>query len=258
MRVLSDLRTALTLLTLVPARGEAAVRPSPACAAWFPLIGMAFGAIGAATGLALTRLGSQSGGALALVFAAVTVALWAFLGRLLHWDGLADTADALWGGHTPQRRLEIMADSATGAFGATAIALVALLQVTALAVLFAQPAALWPVVVAVPLLGRTAALFAAWLGTPARPGGLGALVIGRPPAYAVVIALLTLTAAGMLLAFTIGPVWLLWYGAGLVVAAAVPHLLAGRVGGVTGDIMGASVLIAETIILLVAAIGGSM
>jgi adenosylcobinamide-GDP ribazoletransferase len=258
MRVLSDLRIAITLLTLVPARGEAAVRPSPACVAWFPLIGMAFGAIGAAAGLALTRLGPHFAGALALVFAAVTVSLWALLGRLLHWDGLADTADALWGGHTPQRRLEIMADSATGAFGATAIALVAVLQVTALAVLFARPVPLWPVVVAVPLLGRTAALFAAWLGKPARPGGLGALVIGRPPAFAVAIAVLTFTAAGILLALTVAPVWLLWYGAGLVVAAAVPHLFAGRVGGVTGDIMGASVLVTETVVLLVAAIGGSV
>ena len=258
MRVLSDLRTAITLLTLFPARGEAAVRPSSACVAWFPLIGAVFGTIGAAVGLALTRLGPQSSDALALVAAALTVALWAFLGRLLHWDGLADTADALWGAHTPQRRLEIMADSATGAFGATAIALVAFLQVTALAVLFAQPAALWPVAVVVPLLGRTAALFAAWLGTPARPGGLGALVIGRPPAYAVVIALLTVTAGGTLIGFSIAPVWLLWYGAGLFVAAAAPHLLAGRVGGVTGDIMGASVLVTETVVLLVAAIVGSM
>ncbi len=59
---------------------------------------------------------------------------------MLHWDGLADYADGLWGGSTPEARLAIMADSHTGAFGATAVAIVALVETASVAsILSGQP-----------------------------------------------------------------------------------------------------------------------
>ena len=186
------------------------------------------------------------------VLAATTVAAWALLTRLLHWDGLADVADAYWGGATKERRLEIMADSSTGAFGASAIALVALTQVAAISILLAN-IGMGVAIVAVPVFGRLAASFGSWLGKPARPGGLGAQVMGRPRLSGLLIAALALTtvAVPMVRQHDLnGAIWLL---VAFFTAAAVPHLLAKRFGGVTGDVLGASVLLTETLTLALAA-----
>ena len=178
----------------------------------------------------------------------MVVTLWAILTRMLHFDGLADVADGFWGAHDPARRLEIMADSHTGAFGATAIALTAIVEVAAIGAVIAVPHEA-PLLL-VPALARFSATAGCWLGTPARPGGLGRSVMARPTLLGAMpaVAVLAAVAAAMWLGY--GVTGAIVFCFGILAALAIPHLLAGRFGGVTGDVLGASVLLTETLLFV--------
>lgn len=249
-RPLRDAGLAFSLLSFLPTTAALEDGESNGAAAWFPVVGLALGSVVWAIAHGLRTMGWQTTGAYAV--AGGFVVLWAVLTRMLHWDGLADVADGMWGGHTPGRRLEIMSDSHTGAFGATAIALVAVVQTASIGAVLLGRHEL-PLLV-VPAFARLAPTFAAWLGKPAREGGLGRSVMGPP-------SVLGITVAGL----TVGTcIWWLYFGYGLTgagigvgavaVALVVPHVLSSQVGGVTGDIMGASVLICETVLFGAAAI----
>lgn len=238
-----DAGLALSLLTLVPTSARWPEDGRAQVAGWFPLVGGLLGAAGygvvklaAVTGI-LTRA--------PYVVAALVVTLWAVLTRLLHWDGLADVADGYWGSYDRARRLEIMSDSHTGAFGTTAVALTAVLEVAAIGsfIIFHQS----PVLV-VPVFARLAATAAAWLGKPARPGGLGRSVMGRPAAIGLVACGVALAFAALMLWKGLGLRGAGLGGLGVLLALGVPHVLSLRFGGVTGDVMGASVLITETLL----------
>lgn len=239
-----DAGLALSLLSVVPTATRWPDEGGTQAAAWFPAVGAVFGLLG----YALIKLANLAGltPRAPYVVAGLIVGVWALGSRLLHWDGLADVADGYWGSADPHRRLEIMADSHTGAFGATAVTLVALLEVTAVGAIVAAPHEL-PLLL-VPVVSRFSATAAAWLGNPARDGGLGRSVVGRPTTMALVIGVVPL--AGALVGMWIGFHWLgLALGAGgIVLAFVVPHVLARRFGGVTGDVMGASVLITEALL----------
>jgi adenosylcobinamide-GDP ribazoletransferase len=241
---LRDAGLAISLMSIIPTRSRWPEGEKTQVAAWFPAVGALYGVVG----YAMVKLADLAGAdrRAPLVVGALVLGVWALLGRFLHWDGLADVADGFWGSHEPARRLEIMSDSATGAFGATAVTLVALLEVAALGAVIGRPHEL-PILV-VPIVARFSATAAAWLGTPARSGGLGRSVMGHPTTFALLIALVPLAGSlcGLWLGFKMTGVAL---GAlGIFVAFSVPHVLAGRFGGVTGDVMGASVLITEAIL----------
>ncbi|HSK48670.1 MAG TPA: adenosylcobinamide-GDP ribazoletransferase [Coriobacteriia bacterium] len=247
-RPLRDLGLAITLLTAlpIPVRWPDA-RERPDVASWFPVVGLGFGVLLLGVYLIAVRFFyGISGVTVALILALLAVAT-----RLLHWDALADTADAWF--VAPGRRLDVMADSHVGAFGATAIALVVLLQWSSLVELGGSRVTAATVVL-VPVFGRLAASFSAWLGQPARQGGLGASVIRRPTVLgalasaAAVGAAIALAAVSGASTVALGVIAL----AGLALALVVPHLIALRFGGVTGDTMGASVVVVETGVLLVA------
>lgn len=239
-----DARLATSLLTFVPTGVAWPAGERAQVAAWFPAVGALFGLVGYAIVKLSGLIGAQSRAS--YLVAAVVVCVWALMSRLLHWDGLADVADGYWGAHEPARRLEIMSDSCTGAFGAAAVTLVALLEVAAIGIIVAVPHEL-PLLL-IPVFSRFSATAAAWLGTPARPGGLGRSVMGAPSALGLLIALVPLAAAvgGMWFGFHLPGLALA--GCFLVVAFGVPHVLARRFGGVTGDVMGASVLLTEAIL----------
>jgi adenosylcobinamide-GDP ribazoletransferase len=241
-----DVRLAATLLTIVPLRVPAPkTSERSGAAAWFPLVGLLLGLIVAAF-VSVARIVLPAAPA---TLAAASLVLLALLTRLLHWDGLADVSDAFF--VAKERRLDVLADTHVGAFGATGIALVALLEWSVLQDLIAAPSGLGVIVVAV-AFSRFAATCAAWFGVPARPGGLGASVHGRPGPLGVVAAALALAAA-VAAAFALGlTVWtaIAVALAATVLALAAPHLLSMRFGGVTGDIMGASVVLVEAGVLL--------
>lgn len=232
---------AIALLTVLPVRRDAHARPNPAVAAWFPWVGIAFGVVGYAivklAGLAHVETRAP------YVVATVVVIAWALLSRMMHWDALADVADGYWGSEDVSRRLEILSDSRTGAFGATAVTLIALLEVAAIGRIVGAPHEF--VILLVPVLSRSAATAAAWFGHPAREGGLGRTVIGRPGPVSVVTALLPVVGASAALSTVYGLQGVIPAACAVLLACAIPYALAKRFGGVTGDVMGASVLLVE-------------
>ncbi len=252
MRPLRDLALALGFLTLLPVGRRWPEGGAPDAVGFYPWVGWVLGAEAVLVAWAL-RLAAPSSGARQLLIGALVIASWALTTRLLHWDGLADSADALWGSHDRERRLEIMRDSRIGSFGTAAVVLVALLQAAGAASLL-EHGALWALVLA-PVLGRAAASFAAWTLPAARREGLGLTVVRRPSAYAAAAAaaaVLALLVLGHLTAPRVP--FFLTSGIGCLAGIAVPRVLARPVEGMTGDLFGATILTVETIVLMAGAL----
>ncbi len=248
-----DFAAAIGFLTLLPVGRTWRDGVMPRSTGWYPWVGWMLGgsAAVAATGVMSWKGHPPQGGA--VLGGALIVAAWAVLTRFLHWDGLADTFDGIWGGDTPQRRLDIMRDSRIGSFGAAAMLMVALVQVGAVADLL-HAGSLWPLVAA-PVLGRLAVAAAAWSMPAARTDGLGLTAVGTGRTYERLVGALALLA---LLAFVPLGVstreLLIVSAAGVFAALTVPGALAKPVGGMTGDLFGATVLIVESVVLVVAAV----
>lgn len=177
--------------------------------------------------------------------------------RAMHLDGLADTADGLSASYDRERALEVMRRSDIGPSGVAAVALVLLLQVAALTALAESVAGAVAAGVAV-LLGRHGLAWACAAGVPsARPSGLGATVAGSIPRRGVAVCAagaLVLVWVAVALAGAAG--WLgpaMWAG-GVVAAAAVLRRCTTRLGGVTGDVLGAVVELGTAASLTVAAV----
>ena len=194
----------------------------------------------------------------ALLAAVLAVALLAYLTRALHLDGLADTADALGSGKPADAALEIARRGDVGPFGVVTLVLVLLMQVTALAIATEAGWGGMTVVIAV-VTGRAAVVVACTRGIPAaRPEGLGALVAGTIPRVAsaawVIVIVIGAFGVGTWLTPDAAWTWPLAVAVGLAVAALLVRRAARRLGGVTGDVMGATVETASTTALLVAAL----
>ena len=223
---LADLASAFGLLSRLPLPQTRHHR-AQACWAW-PVVGLVVGALATAAGWVAMAIGLPVGLAAALVLAVGAMATGA-----LHEDGLADTADGLFGGWTRERRLEIMKDSHIGSYGTLALFMVSLAAWSVLQTLL-EAGAHTSIVVAAALSRAPMALIMALL-PHARSSGLSHSV-GRPPvAVALLAALLAL-----LVAVPLGAV-----GATMATAAAfaglgVALLARAKIGGQTGDILGAS------------------
>ncbi len=244
---LSDIAAAITLLTRLPLPHAPGPRASIAASAWaWPIAGALVGAIGGASALAAGWLGLPPAAAAGLALVAMTVTTGA-----LHEDGLADCADGFWGGQDSARRLEIMTDSRLGSYGAMALILITGLRWAALAALIAAGTPFWPLVAAA-TLSRAPMLSLARRLPAARPGGLSAAV-GPPGERAertgwviAILALVLLAGAGALGAFAAVAVLSLWLARQAV----------SRIGGQTGDVLGASQQLAEAAALLALAAAG--
>jgi adenosylcobinamide-GDP ribazoletransferase len=200
-------------------------------------------------------------GAPPLLAATAVVTAGALLSRGLHLDGLADTADGLSAGHDAETSLRAMKASDTGPSGVAAVVLALLLQVAALCALLTSPAGA-ALAVGAWLVSRHALAWACRAGVPsAQPSGLGALVAGSVPrtgllAAAVLVAAVVL-GVGLLLAqdparaATGGAATA---GAGLVAAEVLTRRCRARLGGISGDVLGAAVEVALTAALVAAAL----
>jgi putative acyl-CoA dehydrogenase len=229
--------------------------------AWAPGVGLLLGVIAAAVLLVV----DHPLGAGPLTAAALALATLALLSRGLHLDGLADLADGLGSGQPAPVALEIMRRSDIGPFGTVTLILSLLIQFAALGHAESAgpgrgPAAL----IAAVVTGRLALTWACRRGVPAaRPDGLGALVAGTVrPAIAMTITLAALAAsvAAVLISASVSsePLGLtlpLAVAAGLAAALAVERHAVRRLGGITGDVLGALAEVATTVTLVVAAMG---
>jgi adenosylcobinamide-GDP ribazoletransferase len=218
---------AFGLLTVLPLPRLAHRPPSAATLAGFAGAGLLLGASLAGLEAALAPVLP------AAPRAAVLLAALAMLSGGIHLDGLADCADGLFGGRTPEERLAIMRDSRIGAFGLAAMVLVVLVEYAALGVLGGSR--LQALVVAV-TASRTAPAVALAISVPARIEGLGhAYAVPHRAAGAAVAVALAVAAGGLLL----GARGLAAVAATLLVAPVVAALTRRRVGGMTGDASGA-------------------
>lgn len=251
-RPLTDIAAAIGFLTLLPIGREWPDNAPPRSVGWYPAVGWLLGELAASLVLISERVTGHPAVRGAVLVGALAVAAWALLTRFLHWDGLADTFDGIWGGSTVERRLEIMRDSRIGSFGAAAMLVVALVQVGAIADFVAE-GVWWPLVVA-PVVARAAVSLAAWTMPAARRQGLGLSAVERPGLYEMVA--FTVSVAPLALLALAMPAVSVWVTAGvsLIALFAVPRLLARPVGGMTGDLFGATVLIVETIVLVTGAV----
>lgn len=227
--------TRLPIGRIVPVDGRDVARAVPL----FPVVG---GAVGAAAGLTADLL---AGPLPPLVAAAIAVGVAALLTGAMHLDALADTADGL-GASTRARALEVMRDPTIGTFGATALAVVLLVDAGALAGLGASgDAAL--VGLAAGAASRAAMLPLAFALPSARAGPSQAGMLAGIGLARVVAALLV----AAVLALPAGVAGLAGLGAALAVSAALAVLYRRWLGGVTGDLLGAAAKLGESAALVV-------
>jgi len=260
----SGLRLSVTLLTVIPLRDPVTEpsRPTAAAAmAWAPGVGLLLGVIAAA----VLVVADHPLGAGPLTAAALAVAALALLTRGLHLDGLADLADGLGSGKPAPVALDIMRRSDIGPFGIVTLVLTLLIQVAALAQAETAGSGRGPAaLIAAVVTGRLALTWACRRGVAAaRREGLGALVAGTVrPVIPITLTLATVAAAVAAVAvFTtatgepLGWTLPLAVVAGLAAAFVMQRRSVRRLGGITGDVLGALAEVATTVTLVVAAMG---
>jgi adenosylcobinamide-GDP ribazoletransferase len=238
---------ALRFLTILPVPGSHRLKDQDwgRATAWYPAVGLVVGA--ALAGLAWL-LGSLFPWAVA---AALLLVIWVVLTGALHLDGFVDCCDALLAPVPPERRLEILRDVHTGAFGVVGAGL---LLITKYAALAALPGDMHlPGLLLVPTLARWAMTAAVVLYPYARPGaGLGRSAktgAGSGQLALATATALLVTALGWLLGLSLVAPLLLVVTA--VTAFLIAQWIQSRIGGLTGDGLGAIGELAETVGLLI-------
>jgi len=208
-------------------------------AAWFPLVGLCIGLIL----MLVSQLGVNTN---PLVPALLVLLLWMGISGGLHLDGAADLADALGASHRdPERLLSVMKDPHTGAFGVMVIVAILITKLVTVAWVIESPGiSLW-VVVLIPAWARLGAIF--WSQT------LEPLAAGRGEAFVWqlseniywiwggVLFVLSLILVSFMFAITAVLALLLWRA-----------YLKWRLGGMSGDCLGAGIEYCECFMLLVA------
>lgn len=236
------LRLALSWLTVIPAgRHEVDRAVAGRAIAVAPFVGLLLGLPAAAIVSLLARTDMPG-----LLAGLLTVGLLALVTRGMHLDGLADTADGLGCYGPPERALAVMRDGGVGPFGVVSLVITLGAQAAAFGALAGHR--WWAIVLAV-VAGRVAFTGCCLRGIPAaRPDGLGALVAGTQHVSVPVVWV-----AGLLVAGVFVDRHHVWLGLVAVVVAVlatvafVAHVRR-RLGGITGDVLGAACEVATTIV----------
>jgi adenosylcobinamide-GDP ribazoletransferase len=206
---------------------------------WFPAVGLVIGlvllAVDRVTMRALPPMTVDS----------LIVVAWIAVTGALHLDGLADSADGLWGGRDRVQRLTIMHDVRTGTYGVVAIIAVLVLKWSGLAALPGDVRV--EAIVLVPCLARFGMLVAIAAFPYARTTGAGATLHARAWPAPVLIALATASAASIPL-LGVGSLAVVPFAAGAALAIGIYSRA--LVGGMTGDLYGATVEVSEALLLL--------
>lgn len=216
-------------------------RELAASMAWYSTVGLLMGGL-----VALADVGLRAWVA-AEVGNALLIVLLVLLTRGLHQDGLADTVDGVAGGRTVEDRLRIMRDPRVGAFGATALFLALLLRYAGLLAL-PSPMRL-PVLLCMPALGRWAMVSLAWTSPSARrDGGLAASFLTHLSWQHVTLSSLVLAVA-LTMALG-GSVAVATLGVAILLLVFIRQRCLTLLGGVTGDVLGATNEVVEIVFLL--------
>jgi adenosylcobinamide-GDP ribazoletransferase len=233
-------------------------------APFYPVIGLLIGAVLSGLGLAAQALGVLPAGAPAL--AVLLLVLWVWSTGALHLDGLADCADAWVGGlGSRERTFAILKDPHIGAMGVATLVLNLLAKLGALVTLLGGVTATLPApavsgawlaaLLWVPVLGRAQILWLALTTPAARPEGLGAALGAHLPRRAAWLAAALGSAAALAgIGVASVPAAAAAAGTTLLVLFAWRGSLLRRLGGYTGDGIGALVELTETLALLAVAL----
>ncbi len=233
--MLGRLLGAVQFLTVLPV-GRKTAHPGQA-ALFFPFVGFWLGWIGASLYLLLLNIWPTHLSAL------LVVAFWVVITGTLHEDGLADVADAFRAGRSPERIFAILKDSRIGTYGAAAVLLSVALR--------------WQTIVAIPVgitvrlaaalaLSRAVMVALAWIARPAG-SGLGSSFAQSLTSRVAVGAILQGVAAALLCGPRLGYALI---AANLVLVFAARGYFQQRLGGVSGDCLGATSQISEVCSLL--------
>lgn len=206
-------------------------------AGWFPLVGLLIGAVCAGAAF-LLRAHLP-----AALVAVIVVALDALLTGALHFDGLADTADGFGGGKDRENVLRIMRDHAIGSYGGTALVLLVAWKAAAYSVLLGGER--WfPAMVLTPAVGRWSILLLTAVLPYARETKSVVRDIGKG----------SLTWGTLILAcaLAVSRVWCAGAAAVAAIAVSASFGLYSRrkIGGITGDTLGANVQLCECAALI--------
>ncbi len=221
--------------------------------AFFPLVGAGIGSLQGLLLWASLRLSAQVSktamrpvGLPAPVLAVMITAAGVWITRALHLDGVADMADGFGGGRTREDVLRIMRDHLIGSFGAIALVIVLALKFTSISALIERGTA-WPYFVIAPTLARASVVALGFLLPYARSegGGLGGSLQHIGPVELVL-------SSGTALAFILLAGW--WRGTICLVVTFIISVIHGqicmrRIGGITGDTLGANLEICEAMVL---------
>jgi len=241
---MNGLLDAVGLLTRVPV-GARVSGSSPLARAvpWFPVVGAAVGvAIACAYVVAEAVLPAGIAAILATVVGAVVTGAF-------HEDGLADVADAFGGGWTPEQRLAILDDPRLGTFGVIALASSLLVRIGAIGSL--DPRSAFALVPAAHALSRVAGIVLMRRLPLAHPSGLGASYAAGLTSAGEIVAVI----AGLAIAALLIGLWVIPAAALCAVAAwGMGALARAKIGGISGDVLGATQQVAELGILVLGVI----
>ena len=163
----------------------------------------------------------------------------------LHLDGLADTADGLAGGATPEARLRIMRDHTTGVLGVVSVVLLLLVKYAAILSMPVELKA--PMLFVFPIVGRWAMVPLSFWGTSVRTGeGLGSSFTGAGSKILITATIITAAVSLLLLGFRS---LLVLFAIGAFAYAASVYFK-GKIGGITGDVFGFTSELAEVLFLI--------
>jgi adenosylcobinamide-GDP ribazoletransferase len=202
---------------------------------YFPLVGLLIGGLAAALACGVVRILPP------LPASVIIVILWLAASGAFHLDGLADTADGFLSSRPCERILEIMKDSHIGSMGVVVLVCALLLKTAALGSM--SPRDMCVAAFLTPVAGRCALVIMMALLPYARPeGGLGKLFAPGHPAWRIVWAVGVLTAVGW---FAVGVEGLLAAVVVTMITALFSLYCHRKIGGMTGDTLGAACELAE-------------
>ncbi len=244
--MMRGLVTAIRTLTLLPVPGKEAERFSSSLY-WIPIVGLMIGAIQAGLAWAGARAGWVELAALLALGGGVV------LSRGLHADGLADMADGFFGGRSKEAALRIMKDPNVGSFGAIALIVVTLFKWVCLLELVRYGA--FGMIAGGVMLARMAqVMLAARLPYARAEGGTATAFVEGAGTLHLMVAFVT----GVLLLLPLvhfDPMRALLLTLSAIVSASATGILSWhKIGGVTGDVLGACSELTEAFVWFVAAL----
>ena len=239
---LKNLLNAIAFLTRVPVAANVTgpndlARSVP----WFPIVG-------AIVGLIIGVVALSAGFLLPpFVAAAVAVGIGILITGAFHEDGLADTFDALGGSFTRERALEILRDPRLGTFGTIALVIALLIRIAAIASILPGSEILL-VLAGAHALARSSSVAVMAAMTAVRTEGLGADYLSALDRRRAIVGSL---AGAVIAVMLLGPAAIPAIPAAALGAGLIARWARARIEGVTGDVLGACAMAAETVVLVV-------